>query len=230
MMNLPDYWLPRPRMAIDEHTQAAFDHLLAESTGQPKMVPIDYTLTAPRWQFLSYVADIHSIVLHGSGNPHIAHFEPRKSDDLNAFGRQNAVYAAADGIWAMFFAIVDRDRYPMTVNNACIQLVDIDDQISEPFYMFSISQNALRRQPWRTGVVYLLPPETFVAPPTVQFGQYRARILQRASLVSVAPLARLEVFPDDFPFIAQIRGHDDARLQEYATALQTGGIWPDTLD
>jgi hypothetical protein len=26
--------------------------------------------------------------------------------------------------------------------------------------------------------------------------------------------------------LMQIRGHDDQRLQEYATALQTGAPWP----
>jgi hypothetical protein len=26
--------------------------------------------------------------------------------------------------------------------------------------------------------------------------------------------------------LMQIRGHDDERLQEYATALQTGAPWP----
>jgi hypothetical protein len=39
-------------------------------------------------------------------------------------------------------------------------------------------------------------------------------------------LAKLMVTPEDFPFLTQIRGHDDQRLQEYATALQTGAPWP----
>jgi hypothetical protein len=32
-----------------------------------------------------------------------------------------------------------------------------------------------------------------------------------------------------FPFLTQIRGHADQRLQEYATALQTGGTWLEDL-
>lgn len=96
-----------------------------------------------------------------------------------------------------------------------------------PLYVFSISETALRQQPWRTGVVYLLPRATFVAQAATSLGPYEARIPQLASLVPVTPLARLEVAPDDFPFLAQIRGHDDERLQEYATVMQTGGSWPD---
>ena len=40
------------------------------------------------------------------------------------------------------------------------------------------------------------------------------------------PLAKLTVTPEDFPFLTQIRGHDDERLQDYANALQTGAPWP----
>jgi hypothetical protein len=45
----------------------------------------------------------------------------------------------------------------------------------------------------------------------------------------VQPLAKLTVTPEDFAFLMQIRGHDDQRLQEYATALQTGAPWPRDL-
>lgn len=225
-MKLPEYWIPRPQMSLDKNMKAAFDDLLVEATAQDEVLGLDYTLLAPKWQFLCYLADQHDIVLHGSGDPHIIHFEPRESNDLNEFGRQKAVFAAADGIWAMFFAIVDRETYPMSVSNAGIQLIDADGQASDPFYVFSVSREVLPQQPWRTGSVYLLPSETFVAQPPMQFGEYEVRILQMASLVPVKPLARLEVSPDDFPFLDQIRGHDDARLQEYATAMQTGRAWP----
>ena len=71
------------------------------------------------------------VVLHGSGEPSIAQFEPRQPIDISAFGGQNAVYAAADGIWAMFFAIVDRERVP-SVSNACMKIVDATRTVSGP--------------------------------------------------------------------------------------------------
>ena len=61
------------------------------------------------------------------------------------------------------------------------------------------------------------------------FGPYQVKIAQLASFEPVVPLAKLSVAPEDFPFLNQIRGHDDERLQEYATALQTGAPWPPDL-
>jgi len=98
-----------------------------------------------------------------------------------------------------------------------------------PYYVFSVSQTALPNQPWRTGTVYLLPRGTFTVQPPLAFGSNQVQIAQLASFVSVEPLAKLTVTPADFPFLMQIRGHDDQRLQEYATALQTGAPWPKDL-
>jgi hypothetical protein len=49
----------------------------------------------------------------------------------------------------------------------------------------------------------------------------------QASLAPVEPFARLEVGPDDFPFLKDIRGIDDARLREYGEAMQAGAPWPE---
>ena len=179
----------------------------------------------PKWQFLCHLADHHDIALHGSGDPNIALFEPRQSNDLNEFGNQKAIYAASDGLWAMFFAIVDRERVT-SITNACIRLADEAGTLHGPYYVFSVSQSALPTQPWRTGTVYLLPRSTFTLQPPMSFGSNQVHIAQLASFVPVQPVAKLTVTPEDFPFLMQIRGHDDQRLQEYATALQTGAPWP----
>ncbi len=225
-MNLPDYWLQRPA-ATDEPTRRAFDHLLDQALTQDGSPLIDYTLAAPKWQFLCHAAERRGLALHGSGVADIALFEPRQANDLNEFGRQRAVYAAADGLWAMFFAIVDRDGYDLSITNACIALADAAGQVSDPFDFFSVSQAALPRQPWRTGTVYLLPAATFARQPPLPFGDSQVLIAQLASPEPVAPLARLTVTPQDFPFLHQICGHDDARLPEYAQALQSGSPWPE---
>jgi hypothetical protein len=93
--------------------------------------------------------------------------------------------------------------------------------------VFSVSRHLLPQRPWRTGWVYLLPPDTFVTQPPLPFGPYEVRIPQLASFEAVTPIARLEVAPEDFAFLAAIRGHDDARLAEYAQAMSTGAPWPD---
>ncbi len=226
-MILPDYWLQRPIMEINSQTRSDFDRLLARLKAEAANTRIDYTFPVPKWQFLCYLADQHGVILHGTGDTHIQVFEPRPSIDLNEFGAQTAVYAARDGLWTMFFAILDRGRYSMSTSNACIRLVDEAGRVSEPRYVFAISQPALRQQPWRKGTVYLLPGDTFVNQPSLQFGSYEVRIPQMASLEPVKPFAHLEVDPEDFPFLKDIRGIDDARLQEYGQAMQAGAPWPE---
>jgi hypothetical protein len=224
-MILPDYWLKRPGEDLDQRTRIAFDELLQTTLGIGGCPTIHVTLPWPKWQFLCYAADHHEIALHGSGDPKIAQFEPRQSNDLNDFGNQKAIYAASDGLWAMFFAIVDR-ALVKSITNACIRLEEDSGAVHGPLYVFSVSQSTLASQPWRTGTVYLLPRQTFTTQPPMAFGSSKVHIAQLASFVPVQPLAKLTVSPEDFPFLRQIRGHDDQRLQEYATALQTGAPWP----
>src|SRR2546423_8324136 len=122
-MVTPSYFLPRPLAPLDDATIAAFERLFAEAVAPGRGSPIDYTLPYPTWQFLCYLGDRKNIVLHGSGNPDIVEFEPRKATDVDAFGDRQAVYASSDGIWAMFFAIVDRDRPLTSLVNSCSRVI-----------------------------------------------------------------------------------------------------------
>ncbi len=227
MIKLPEYWLQCPDETINQKDQAAFEQLYLNTVNQNDCAKIQYDLAAPKWKFLNYIVEKHNLVLHGSGNPDITLFEPRKAEDISEFGDQKAVFAAADGVWPMFFAIIDREKHPMTVNNACIQFVEDDTPISDSFYLFSISQGVLQKKPWRKGVVYLLPSETFTEQPTMEFKGHTVRIKQQASLVPVKPIAQLEIAAEDFPLLSKVREHDDTRMEHYARAMQTGGAWPD---
>jgi hypothetical protein len=178
-------------------------------------------------EFLRGIAERREIAFHGTGDPNIEAFEPRHPVDYAPFGNQKAVFATSDPIWAMFYAIVDRARYPITLNNGCIALMDSEGRPGPPHYYFSISRGALEKQPWRTGYVYLLPAQGFVEQPPGPYAGHVARVPQLASPVAVRPFARLRVAPDDFPFLAHIRGHDDERLAEYAEAVMAAGPWPE---
>src|SRR5512141_2133190 len=81
-MLLPDYWLTRPDINIDDSARIAYDELFNTTRTITGCPAIDYTLPWPKWQFLCYLADHHDIAMHGSGNPNIALFEPRQSNDL----------------------------------------------------------------------------------------------------------------------------------------------------
>ena len=224
-MQLPDYWLPRPAEEPAPDVRAAFDDIWRRALGRGESPIVDDVLPAPKWQLLNYLADECGLVLHGSGNPNIDVFEPRQPEDLREFGNQKAVYAAGDGIWAMFFAVANRQRI-RSVMNACARLVDAAGQVSAPRYVFSISRSARSDEAWRPGTVYVLPGETFKLQPPLPFGDYEVRIPQLASLVPVRPLARVMVEPTDFPFLPEVRAHDDDRLEEYTRALETAAPWP----
>ncbi|GAA2280789.1 hypothetical protein GCM10010234_17180 [Streptomyces hawaiiensis] len=224
-MKLPAFWMTRPAPPPDRMTSASFDRLLRQALANGPDEPIDYRLEAPKWQFLCHAADRGMLVLHGSGDPAIRRFEPRQPDDDSEFGNRRAVFAADDGLWPMYYAILDRERHPMSLINGCARPSDGGEWHGEPHYYFSISAHALKRQPWRPGTVYLLPAGTFERQPPIRVGDVLVQSAQWASPVEVTPVAKLAVQPEDFPFLDQIRGHDDDRVWSRAAAAPDGFPW-----
>ncbi|SFO58368.1 MULTISPECIES: hypothetical protein [Actinomadura] len=218
--DLPAHWMSRPAPGPDPETASAFDRLLDQAVKEGPARPIDYRLPAPKWQFLCHAADRRGFVLHGTGDPGITCFEPRRPADPSEFGGRRAVFAAMDGIWPMYFAVIDRAGHAMTLVTACIRLNEDRDG---PYYFFSITRSALERRPWREGTVYLLSADGFEPQPRIAFGETEVRIAQAANPDPVAPVAKLTVRPTDFPFLHQIRGHDDQLMKARAMA---GDVFP----
>jgi hypothetical protein len=222
---MPAYWLRRPQLRRDPETVAAFDRLLDQALASGPGRPIDYRLGVPRWQFLCHAADQAKLMLHGSGASGIEVFEPRQPADTSEFGNRCAIFAAADGIWPMYYAILDRERYPMGLCNACVRVCSGTGGLSDPYYFFSISDAALRQRPWRVGMVYMLPGDSFELQPPLTVDGFRIQATQAASPVPVKPVAKLAVGPGDFPFLQQIRGHDDELLHARSAADPDGFPW-----
>ena len=225
MQPLPPYFLPRPALDLGAAQIAEFEHLYATAVAPGDGGEIDYTLAAPRWQFLCWLTDTKDVLLHGSGNPAIDEFEPRQSNDTEEFGNRKAVYAASDGLWAMYFALMDRDQHVHGLVNAAFRLVEADGRRSAPYYFFAISGPQLPPAPWRHGMIYILPRSTFEQQELQTRDELVAEVQQWASLVPVAPLARLAITPEDFPFLAQIHRYDQAVLRERVRANPTGFPW-----
>ena len=200
------YWLSRPGPPPDARARAEFDELLAAALAAGPATAIDYRLAAPRWQFLCHVADRGEAVLHGSSDPDIARFEPRQSNDIAEFGNRTAVYAAADGLWAMFFAILDRPRHRMSLTNSCFRVLGEAGSVSEPYYYFAVNREVLEQDQFSQGTVYLLPAGRFERQAAYVEGGRRVLTAQAASLEPVEPLAKLVVEPAGFPL--PIRGYD----------------------
>jgi hypothetical protein len=74
-------------------------------------------------------------------------------------------------------------------------------------------------------MIYLLPGDTFEPQPPEEFRGFKAEIAQWASPVGFAPLAKLAISPEDFPFLNDINGHDPAYIYEKATTDRKGFPW-----
>lgn len=223
----PAFLTPGPAMPADRAVREAFDRLFERAVAAGPAAPIDYDLAYPRWQFLCHVADNCEVVLHGSGNPDIGVFEPRKSNDVAEFGDRKAVYAASDGLWPIYYAILDRANHPMTLINSASRIEAEDGSLGEPLYFFSITREALVRRPFRRGTIYILPRAGFEQQAGVTLQGRRVQVPQWASLKRVEPLMKLAVGPEDFPLLDQIRGHDDELTFARARADPDGFPWLD---
>lgn len=229
------YLLPEPPLELTPQMAADCESFYTELRSHPaEPAPpntagqvIDYRLPYPKWQFLATIANTWPVVFHGTTLLDLQVIEPRQSNDINAFGAQNAIYATDDAIWAMFFAILDRRRINMSLTNAAVRVQLASGELSKPLYFFSINQEALALQPYCEGTIYILPKEPFVRDPIRKAQDYDIVVPHWASLRPATPIARLLVSPQDFPFLTQIRGHDQQVLLERARIDPDGFPWID---
>ena len=221
------FLLPRPAFDKPPEMLAAFEQLF-QSTHAGGF--IDYRLPYPKWQYLSYLCETKELVLHGSQNLDIAEVEPRQAVDKKAFSNQQAIYATTDGIFVIYFAIIDRVQYQLSLFNSCLQIRLSPDQLSDPFYFFSISHPALLQKPWCPGAIYILPRQNFEQEPAQQAHGAEILFPHWVSTQPARPVAKLLVLPQDFPFLSQVHGHNDPKLVQLMTADPGGFPWPDALE
>ncbi len=227
-MKAPDWLLSKPSFDMSPKKKGAFEDLWQSRN---KGNSLDYSLPYPKWQFLSYLCETKELVLHGSQNPDIEIVEPRQANDIKAYSNQRAIYATTDGIWVLYFAILDRRKYPeMSLFNSCVQVRISPDQLSEPSYFFSITQSTLLQRPWCTGAVYILPRQIFVQEPAQQIEGMEIVFPHWISTQSAQPIAKLWAGPQDFPFLDQVHGHNNERLIQLASENPGGFPWPDALE
>lgn len=82
------------------------------------------------------------------------------------------------------------------------------------------------QKPWCDGAVYLLPRAGFQQEPAQQMMEAE---LIFPHWISANPVAKLIVQPQDFPFLAEVHGHDDEMLNALAQANPDGFPWPAAL-
>ena len=223
---IPDYWLPRPEFELSDEVRLELNHLYTAHIESGQGDWLSAPLPVPRWVLLNWLADEKGLLMHGSGDPDITLFEPRTPDDRSPdeFSKQTAVFAAGDGIWSIFYAIIDRHRYPLRMMNGVVQF-KISGHYAPIRHFFSLTGTALKREPWREGAVYVLPRTGFERNVPFELGGRVSLEPQYANPEHVAPLAKVHVSPADFPFLRHIRGHDDEEVAMKAAEDPHGFPW-----
>jgi hypothetical protein len=178
--------LTAPAARVDK---AAFERLV-RAVDEARGSEIDYDAAAPKHAFFRYLLEHRPVLLHGTGDPTIERFDPRRQTDYDNEWT-NAVFATDDPIWPIFFAVVNRP-VARSLINACSR------RYGESHYYFSIGTDPTRRDAWRSGWIYVVPRQTFRLHPSGP---------EWLSPTAVRPLARLRVDPSDFPFLGDVTQH-----------------------
>ena len=227
MVNLPDYWLPRPVFELSDGVLHLFETIFHDIISSDRTIWVESELPVPKWVFLCWLSDHQHLVLHGSGNPNINLFEPRTPVDNSPddFSKQTAVFAASDGISPIFYAIIDRVHIRLHMMTAALYFEQGDGKLTPMHYCFSVNHEALRQQPWREGIVYILPKDNFMQQEPYKLGQRNVVEPHWASLEALQPLAKMRVSSADFPFLDKVRGHDEAYIRSQAASDPYGYPW-----
>jgi hypothetical protein len=88
----------------------AYDELTSTLLANPPGI-IDFPLDYPKIRYLDYLVTEHKLLLHGSSNTTLSSTDgTRKSREAGGgFGARPGTYAASDGLWPMWFAMLTRD-------------------------------------------------------------------------------------------------------------------------
>jgi hypothetical protein len=194
-------FLPEPGSLLDDEKRAVFEQACHSMFERPLGNTLNYDCPYPKWEFLRYLVHYKDIVLHGSNLRDIKVLEPRNQTDYS--GKPiTAVFASRDGIWPIFFAIVNRNDYRGSVRNGC--WVVSRSGWERRFYFFSVNEEMFSKELWVEGTIYILPGEDFelTNKGIVRFDEW-------ANVGVARPIAKLAVKPEDFPFLDRVTGHQE---------------------
>ena len=178
--------------------RACADALLAGDAEAISAAPI------AKVPFLRWLTERRAVLFHGSARSDLERLEPiRLSRDTTEFGNQQAVYASDDPVWAMYFAILRRDA-PYGTRNCSLGVAG--SGVYPRRYMFSLRPSVDPATRFAPGWLYVLPRGPF-RPEPPQLG-----VIDTAQWVSterVEPIVRIEVVPEDFPFLHAVGSYSE---------------------
>jgi hypothetical protein len=227
-----DACLPAPDLNLHPAAVQAFEALYQSTLSTGTASEVSYTLPYPKYLFLEYLVQQHTVMLHGSPLHDLQVLKPiRHTRDSREFGDQAAIYSTQDSLWAMFFALLNKSELQGPIMNGAIHLQSDEGDIIRR-YFYCVDAGSLTRGPWHPGAIYIMPGDGFDADPDHQGatnGSYTMLCTHWLKRSEVQPLARLAVVPQDFPFLNQVWGYDLHVLQERMSGSSLAG-WPFLTD
>lgn len=196
--------LKRVVRAVPHVKRAAFDQVLDASLGRSPFASIDYRLPYPKAEFLNYVCDWKGYAVHGSPLTDLPFLSPvRRSVDITEFGNRQQVFCSPDAMWAMWFAILDKQRVQKT-DNGCVCVGKGPGRVK--FYHFDLPKDNAGAPPFADGMIYLVKAEDFPDRRTdPALDLLDAEVEEWGSTIQVIPLAKLRVTAEDFPYLNSVQ-------------------------
>lgn len=167
----------------DDERSRAFEALIASAQDRDGLVEVARS-PYPVHEFLTYLVDRHNLLLHGSNHTTLTLLEPQQARDLDT--ELLAVVACDDGIWPLFYAVVNRDQVDGVVT-ACTHIGRGSRR--RRFYVSAVYGDPAAPATWTDGVVYALPRTGFRR----EWGN------EWVSSAPVQPRLRIPVQPTDYP-------------------------------
>jgi hypothetical protein len=184
--------------------RSTFDNLLDSALTQGSNSLIDYNLPDPKADFLNYICDWRGYVAHGSPVQNFTTLQPvRLSKDSSEFGNRRQIFCSPDGIWALWFAVLDKSKIRVT-ENGCVRLGHGPGRIK--YYHFDLPAESKGDPPFTNGMVYIANAGDFPEHhPYPLLEWFDAEIEEWGSALPVTPLAMLPVKPEDFPYLDKVQ-------------------------
>ena len=189
---------------VEEVHRQTFDQSLERALDNDPRIPLDYDLPFPKSDFLNYICDWRRYVVHGSPLHDLDVLKPiRKSGDNNEFGNRQQIFTSPDAIWAMWFAILDKDKCNLT-NNGSVRIRRGNRRVK--YYHFELPKSNKENSPFTEGMIYITRTEDFPdKQPFPILDWFDAEIEEWGSTQPVSPLARIRVSPQDFPYLDRVQ-------------------------
>lgn len=182
--------------------EAAFRALWTPvETAASRPVRLDYDLPFPKADFLNWLCDFQGLVAHGSPVAGLEVLTPvRRSHDTSEFGNRQQIFATPDAPWALWFAILNRERFTRT-HNICLRVGPRRGAWVKGYY-FHLTRDLRLETAFAPGAIYLCRAEDFPSRHRLPFDRLLSLEFEEwGSEEPVQPLAWLPVTPQDFPFL-----------------------------